>query len=281
MTLQEKIKRLFEEQTKDWEQLNIAVKQLESIKTKEFDWGANNKVILQFNPGRIVSSSSNVDVKSIEARPCFLCKENRPTVQKGIEFLDKYIILANPFPILENHLTIPIYSHVPQRLRKKIGDMLALMQELKDYVVFYNGPKCGASAPDHFHLQAGLKTDILIQGDNDLRSCFMLEGDSKEEIQEIFEDIYFYLNKRQQEEEEEPMMNVIGFMEDNKYILHIFPRKAHRPRQYFDEGKRKLMISPGALDMAGLIITAREEDFDKIKKEDIEDIYSQVSMSVI
>lgn len=280
MELQQRIESLFVEQKQNWAQLDSAIKQLGNISTKEFNWGDDNKVVIQFNPARVVSSTAKVDAASIEERPCFLCEKNRPDVQKGIEFLDKYIILANPFPILDNHLTIALHSHVPQRIRKKIGDILSLAEQLPDYIIFYNGPKCGASAPDHFHMQAGLKSDILMQGYNELRACLIIEGDTKEDVESDFEDVYHYLSKRQPDEDE-PMMNIIAFVDQGKYVLHIFPRKAHRPGQYHDSGKRQLMISPGAIDMAGLIITVREEDFNKIRKEDIEDIYSQVSMSII
>lgn len=280
MELQQRIESLFVEQKQNWPQLDSAVKQLGNISTKEFNWGDDNKVVIQFNPARVVSAAAKVDAASIEERPCFLCEKNRPDVQKGIEFLDKYIILANPFPILDNHLTIALHSHVPQRIRKKIGDILSLAEQLPDYIIFYNGPKCGASAPDHFHMQAGLKSDILMQGYNELRTCLIIEGDTKEDVESDFEDVYHYLSKRQPDEDE-PMMNIISFVDQGKYVLHIFPRKAHRPGQYHDSGKRQLMISPGAIDMAGLIITVREEDFNKIRKEDIEDIYSQVSMSII
>jgi len=158
--------------------------------------------------------------------------------------------------------------------------MLTLAEELPDYIVFYNGPKCGASAPDHFHLQAGLKTALLVQGDNALRSCLTIESENRKEVEELFEDVYQYL-KHRQPDEEEPMMNVIAFMEQNRYKLHLFPRRAHRPRHYYQEGNGQLLISPGALDMAGLIISVREEDFNKIARQDIEDIYSQVSLPVI
>lgn len=280
MQLQQKIDRLFVEQQQYWEQLKVAIEQLDHVKVKQFNWGNELKVDVQFNPARIASASAKVDKSSIEKRPCFLCEENRPEVQSGIPFLDKYIILVNPFPILPKHLTIPLHSHVPQRIRRKVGDMLTLAELLPDYIIFYNGPKCGASAPDHFHLQAGLKSPVLMSGENELRSCLVIENSSKQEVEDRFEDVYQYLHSRQPDEEE-PLLNLIAFMENNNYVLHIFPRKAHRPKQFFEEGKRQLLISPGAIDMAGLIITAREEDFDKIKKEDIEDIYSQVSMSVI
>lgn len=280
MQLQQRINQLFIEQLKDWDQLKTSIDQLNSIQTKEFNWGNDIQVNVQFNPARIISASAGVDKGSIEKRPCFLCEENRPKVQSGLPFLNKYIILINPYPILNNHLTIALHSHVPQRIRRKLNDMLTLAELLPDYVILYNGPKCGASAPDHFHLQAGLKSPILMTGENELRSCLIIENSSKNEVEERFEDVYRYLHSRQPDEEE-PMMNIIVFMENDNYVLHIFPRKAHRPKQFFEEGKRQLLISPGAIDMSGLIITAREEDYNKIRKEDIEDIYSQVSMSII
>lgn len=280
MQLQQEIDQLFIEQQRDWEQLRIAIEQLDHVKVKEFNWGSELKVNAQFNPARIQSVSAKVDKGSIEKRPCFLCGENRPKAQSGISFLDKYIILVNPFPILQKHLTIALHSHVPQRIRRKTGDMLTLAELLPEHIVFYNGPKCGASAPDHFHLQAGLKSPLLMVGENELRSCLVIESSSKQEVEDRFEDVYQYLHSRQPDEEE-PLLNLIAFVENNNYVMHIFPRKAHRPKQFYEEGKRQLLVSPGAIDMAGLIITVREEDFNKIRKEDIEDIYSQVSMSII
>lgn len=280
MDLQSDIQNLFFKQLEEWESFRNAVKHLDNIRTKQFNWGDNVQVNIQFNPGRITSTSAKVDKKNIEQRPCFLCEQYRPSVQRGLPFLDKYTILVNPFPILRNHLTIPIHSHVPQLIRKKIGDMLSFSEQLPDYIVFYNGPKSGASAPDHFHLQAGLKSPVLVQGENELRSCLVIETTTKTEAIDLAEDVYLFLQNHQPEEEE-PMLNIISFMENDKYVLHIFPRKAHRPRQYFDEGNKQLLISPGALDMAGLIITPREEDFNKVQKDDIEDILSQVSMPII
>jgi len=184
------------------------------------------------------------------------------------------------FSHFAEHLTIPLYTHVPQRIRKKAGDMLALAEALPDYIVFYNGPEAGASAPDHFHLQAGLKSPALLAGDNELRSCLVIEGYSVKEMEDRFEDVYQYLRSRQPEKEE-PLLNIIAFVDNGKYILHVFPRKAHRPRQYFADAARQLLVSPGAIDMAGLVITVREEDFNTMTKNDIEDIYSQVSMPII
>ncbi len=280
MSLQKEIEQLFSSQKIEWELLQSNIKQLANVEQRSITWGNEIEVVLQYNPARIASASAKVDKKSIQERACFLCAENRPEIQKGIPFMDKYIILCNPFPILQNHLTIPLHSHVPQLIGKKMDDMLSLTEQLPDYFIFYNGPKCGASAPDHFHFQAGLKTDVLLTGDNDLRSCLRIECELKEEAEEMFYDVYSYL-KTHQPDEDEPMMNIISFMENNKYIIHVFPRKLHRPWQYSTEGKNQLLISPGALDMAGMFITPRKEDFEKIGREEIEDIYAQVSMAII
>ncbi len=280
MNLQAEIKSLFLNQQNNWIQLRDAIEQLNRVKTKQIKWDDNTYVTIQFNPSRITSTAANIDKKHLSERPCFLCEDNRPTDQMSIPFIKKYVILCNPFPILKNHLTIALHSHVPQRIRNKIGDMLILSERLDDYIVFYNGPKCGASAPDHFHFQAGLKSGVLQQEDNDLRSCMTIKSEDRGEAIELFEEVYQYLSSLQPNEEE-PMMNVISYYEKGLYNINIFPRKQHRPTQYYNEGDAKILISPGALDMAGLLITVREEDFIKIDKSEIEDIYNQVSLPII
>lgn len=280
MNIQREIEDLFTAQREEWPQLNDAIVRLEQVRERLFTWGDDFKVRLQYNPARVVSSTASITREMISRRPCFLCEANRPAQQRGIPFLEKYIILCNPYPILRNHLTIPLHSHVPQRIGKKTGEMLMLAEQMPDYVIFYNGPACGASAPDHFHLQAGLKMPELLQGDNELRSCMMFESESRQEVEGLFEEVVHYLQLRQPDAEE-PMMNLIAFTSENRYHLHLFPRRAHRPRQYNETGKKQLLISPGALDMAGLLITVREEDFNKLEQHDIEDIYAQVSMPVI
>ena len=140
MDLQTKISHLFSVQQADWEQLRNGILQMDKLQEKEFTWGGDYRVKLQFNPARIISTAAAINQKAIEERPCFLCEVNRPAQQKGIPFMDKYIILCNPFPILSNHITIPLHSHVPQRIRKKMDDMLTLAEQLPDYLIFYNGP---------------------------------------------------------------------------------------------------------------------------------------------
>jgi len=280
MNLQRAIDDLFAAQIEEWPQLNDAVARHQLVRERSISWGDDFEIRLQYNPARSISSTASIGQEAISRRPCFLCESNRPPHQRGIPFLEKYIILCNPYPILRNHLTIPLHSHVPQRIGKKVGEMLQMAEQLPDYVVFYNGPACGASAPDHFHLQAGLKMPELLQGDNELRSCLMMEGDTLQEAEELFNDVYSYLQGRDHGKEE-PMLNLIAFTHNNRYHLHLYPRKAHRPRQYYETGERQVLVSPGALDMAGLMIMVREEDFNKLRHHDIEDIYAQVSLPVI
>ena len=274
MTLQKQIDELFATQQQEWEQLRNAIDAMKNIPQKSFTWGDDFIVNVEFNIGRLRSSTT----KKTDNLSCFLCEINRPTEQKGIPFLDKYIVLCNPHPILQQHVTVALHSHVPQRIRRKMDEMLSLAEALPDYIVFYNGAKSGASAPHHSHFQAGKKMPILLQGDNELRSCMMIQSESKSESVELFEEVYQYLY---QPDEDEPMMNIIAFIENCNYNIHIFPRKAKRPKQYDLEGSKQLRITPGALNMAGLFTTIREEDFEKITKQDIEDIYAQVSRQVI
>jgi ATP adenylyltransferase/5',5'''-P-1,P-4-tetraphosphate phosphorylase II len=274
MDLQLQIDQLFEKQKNSWLQLKESIQLLDYVKEKTFVWD-DSKVTLQLNPKRVVSTTHDVKKNNV----CYLCKENRPDEQEGIVFKDKYIILCNPFPILHNHLTIPLHSHVPQRLGNKIADMLLLAEELPEYIVFYNGPKSGASMVNHFHFQAGLKREELLQSNNDLRFCFSIRNESINETKELFEEVYKYISSIS-DDEIEPMMNIIAYTENNNYNVNIFPRKLHRPKQYFANDDNQMLISPGALDMAGLLITIREEDFEKMRREDIEDIYSQVSYNI-
>ncbi len=280
MQLQTELNHLFLIQKEEWGQLGAALRRLDDMKVKTLSWDNQFFVDVQFAPTKEAGTAIKDDSDSLQDAPCFLCETNRPAAQRGIPFLDRYVMLCHPFPILKNHLVIPLHSHVPQRIGKKIGDMLALAGQLPDYAVFYNGPKCGAFTPRHFHFEAGLKTPALLQGDNELRSCLSIDSEDRGEVEELFGDVMHYLRARQPNEEE-PMMNVIAFMEQDRYCLHIFPRRAYRSGCYQEEGSRKMLISPAAVDMAGCIVTKREEDFIKIEKQHVEEIFAQVSLPVI
>lgn len=273
MSLQQDIRQLLAAQKEDWTLARNNFDALNHIEVKIFDFDGYI-IKAQFNPTRAVSSLAKVDKKSIEKRPCFLCASNRPKEQKDIEFLNKYDILINPFPIFPEHFTIPCKNHSPQQLtQERLLDMLNLSAELPDFTIFYNGPQAGASAPDHFHLQAGNK-DFFSQevsaSTNGLISKKVLTSKDKSKIWTWVND-FLRDNKTS---DEEPMLNLFCQKESESWTLTLFPRKVHRPTQY---ASGELMLSPGAVDMAGVLIVARKEDFDKLNKEIIKDVFRQVS----
>jgi hypothetical protein len=295
------IDKLISTQLSGWELARVNYDQLRLVRTRSISFGSF-EIIIQFNPGRIRSSAASVDAKSIESRPCFLCEMNRPLEQRGVEFGDDMTILVNPFPIFPRHLTIPSVGHTLQRILPNFGSMLKLARSIPGFTIFYNGPECGASAPDHFHFQAGNKGFMPIE--NDYREGNMLEllsfstglkifkwnsykrniltikGDNIENISGFFNRFHNSFSKLQPEKQE-PMVNILAGYESDEWIIHIMPRKLHRPAQYFLDGGERILLSPASVDLGGVIITPREEDFNKISKSDIEDIFSQVCLDNI
>ena len=298
MTIQEQVKELFEQQLSVWEMARNNFEGLKTVQIREFDFDGF-AVKVQFNPARMVSSGAKVDAKTIAQRKCFLCAANRPEVQRGIEWRD-YDILINPFPIFTRHLTIPRREHVDQQLVPYISDMFDLARELPDFVVFYNGPKCGASAPDHMHFQAGNADFLPLVGDyfnlksqgkctkyctidgadvytidNYLRVVYCVESTDTEALKEAFMKLY---NSWVKEEGVEPMMNVVCLYRDGKWYLFVIPRGAFRPWQYTAEGDQQLLVSPATVEVSGLFITPVKEHFERITKEDVIDILTQCTI---
>lgn len=298
--LPEKAARLFDHQINNWQLASDGYRSLKNVQIKQFEFD-NFSIEAHFNPGRIISSSAKVDTKSIQERPCFLCINNLPAEQKAVKIVNDYILLVNPFPIFSKHFTILSINHVPQAIESEFDHMLTISSMLgKDYSVFYNGPRCGASAPDHMHFQAGnfgfMKIDNefskientygkIIYQDNDLvttavsgclRNFISLESNNITKLKEEFKSIYNILSKEQSDVE--PMINIICSY-NNSWRLLIFPRNKHRPTYYFEEGENKIIISPAAVDLGGVCIFPKEEDFIKTTKELIIDIFDQVSIS--
>lgn len=299
-SLPEKAEKLFEHQIKNWQLAAGGYASLSSVQKKKFEFD-NFSIEAHFNPGRIISSSAKVDAKSINERPCFLCPKNLPEEQKAVNAFDDYILLVNPFPIFDKHFTIPTIQHTPQLIKTEIKNMLMVAELLgKNYSVFYNGPKCGASAPDHMHFQAGNFGFMMIDHDyaelsksnskivfedaelktlfftGCLRNFISIESKSLSRMAAEFERVYNFL--REEGTAEEPMMNIICSY-DSSWRLLIFPRIKHRPTYFFEEGDGKILISPAAVDMGGVLIFPREEDFEKITAELIVDVFKQVTFS--
>ena len=297
---------LFERQLAVWEQAKENYEALSHVAVKNFKLG-DVPVKVQFNPARIVSSAAKVDVKSIKERKCFLCGANRPQIQEGIPFHGKrreYTVLVNPFPIFPRHLTIPDVEHVDQVIGcdgERFEDMLSLAELLDDFLIFYNGPKCGASAPDHMHFQGGNKGFLPLEYDygilkkrlihsccgasvytveNYLKSVVAIEADNKEAAVNVFKRIYNSLVIK--DGEKEPMLNIlawsVGKGEEKKYVSIIFMRDKHRPSHYFAEGDANILLSPASVDMGGVFITPLEKDFAKISEKNLVEITDEVEI---
>ena len=296
MNIQKKVNQLFESQLLNWDLARRNFSDLNSVRTKTVDFD-NFSVHVQFNPGRMVSSGAKLDAKTLANRNCFLCASNRPEQQQAVAFGD-YSILVNPFPIFPRHFTIPRNEHVVQSIRPYFKDMLLLAQSLPELIVFYNGQKCGASAPDHMHFQAGSNAFLPLLGDyqrlkipfngfgevpvgselftipNYLRTVFCIESSSSEISAELFGIIYNQL----QHGEEEPMMNLVCFYERKKWYTFILPRGQFRPWQYTAEEPNRLLVSPGTVEMCGVFITPILAHFERINRADVIDILTQSTL---
>lgn len=293
-------KRLFDIQKDEWSILGSGVKSLSTVKAKTFQF-EGYKIKAQFNAGRMTSTSAKVDPKSISERKCFLCQENLPKEQKGILYKEKYIILCNPFPIFAEHFTLTCKEHTPQRIIDTFSDLLDLSKDIsKYYSVIYNGPRCGASAPDHLHFQAGNKFFMPIDDefhqikneygkeifeddklsvyaiDDGLRKFISIESPDKKKVVNTFNKFYKTYSELMNEKEE-PMINIVSFYEEEfGWRIIIFLRAKHRPAVFFAEGEEKMLVSPAAIDLGGVCVYPREEDFSRITKEQIADIFKEV-----
>ena len=243
---------------------------------------------VQCNPARLVSTGAKIDKASIAARPCFLCAENRPKEQEVLALDGEFEWLVNPFPILPHHYTIAAKQHRQQRFLDAYEAMIQATKLLtEEYIVFYNGPQCGASAPDHLHLQAGIGNGIpLIEYAKQLTASEDIQSISpfgyqvylihNAEDKEIFNRLYRSLPIP--EEEYEPRMNVVAYRKGDRVKLIIIPRHAHRPRCYSAEGEAQYLISPGTLDMCGLLITPRVEDYERLTASKATNILCEVGV---
>ena len=276
------ISRFFNRQLEMWEDARHRFRDLKHVEVHQL----SDQLKVQFNPARIVSTGAKIDKHTLGERPCFLCERNRPKEQMTKQIDDHFQLLVNPFPILPVHFTIPATKHQPQSIYRHYGEMHRLLSLHSELMVFYNGPKCGASAPDHLHFQAGTSgvlplqtnwqrlsrnlTDVISLNDEEkisvlrdfLVPAFVIISKSEDSDEELFHRLYRSMPMRG--DESEPMMNIIAWRKGDEFISVVIPREKHRPDAYFAEGEAQMMVSPGALDMAGLIITPREEDFSKI-----------------
>ena len=292
------ISRFFNRQMEKWADARHRFRDLKHVETHQL----SDQLKVQWNPARIVSTGAKIDKKTLGDRPCFLCDKNRPKEQISKQIDERFLLLVNPFPILPIHFTIPARKHQPQSIYKNYGEMHRFLSLHSELMVFYNGPKCGASAPDHLHFQAGTSgilplqanwqrlsrnlTDIISLNDDEkialihdfVVPAFVIISKSEDSDEALFQRLYKSMPVRG--DETEPMMNIIAWRKGDEYISVVIPREKHRPEAYFAEGDAQMMVSPGALDMSGLIITPREEDFRKLTEESATVILQECGVSV-
>jgi hypothetical protein len=295
-------KAMLEEQKISWTLLKNNYENLANVQTREFVFD-DFMVKVQFNADRMKSSSADVSDEAIKFRKCFLCLDNIPAEQNGLAYNKHFVILSNPYPIFPEHFTISKKIHMPQTIIGNFAEFLEISRALgKYYTLFYNGPKCGSSAPDHMHFQAGTKyfmpveyefnhmvgrlfSPVISNGkievkffEEHLRYFISFESRDKGELLYAFK-TFINAFKKISPQYNEPMINLISGYQEGIWRVIIFPRGNHRPSQFSLKGEKQLLISPAAVDLGGLIISVREEDFEKITKNDVIDIFRQVTIT--
>lgn len=278
MTLSE----FFHNQMATWPETAARYADLARVEVRDF--GA---VSAQYNPARMVSTGAKVDKKTLAQRPCFLCKDHRPATQQEWAMGEDFDVLVNPFPILPTHFTIAARRHRPQTILDSFATLYELADRFEGTLFFYNGPKCGASAPDHLHFQGGdgsvvplyrdwrgwrerLREVARLDADNRLCTIedypfptLVLISNDKTLAQTLFRRAYPALPCHP--DDTEPMLNVLAWRQEERVVTILLPREKHRPACYTAPCEAdRMLISPGALDMAGLVITPRKEDFDRL-----------------
>ena len=293
------IRALFEAQRKAWPELDQGVRSLSAVRSRDFLVDGVRVVAIHI-PHRIKSTTAPADPEAIRARPCFLCSDNLPAEQVGMSFGNGLVVLCNPYPILVHHVTIVGPDHTPQRIvgnvgnvgnagnggvnSSGLGDMLAASAALPGFMVLYNGPGAGASAPDHLHFQACSHTGIPVVEDiarsqgltlpNYLRPVLVIAGNDADVVRSKFDRLMELLARRAPGEDE-PMVNLVVFYDSGCWKVLVFPRARHRPEVYH---RGLLTWSPGAIDMAGVVVLPVASDLDRITGDDIRNVYAEVSI---
>lgn len=290
---------LLSEQKKTWQILREGYDSLKKVRERDLSCRGFS-IRLQYNPGRIKSSTALVDNKNAKGQKCFLCLDHLPENQKGICYRKNYLILCNPMPVFSSHFTISHLDHRLQAIAEHMDTFIQLTTDLgSGWVVLYNGPKCGASAPNHLHFQVvpsgrmpiekeirerkrltrmtKIRGVLIYRVKNLGREVLLLEGDNPRIMGSVLKG---YLNalKKTLILNEEPMINIAGFHEKRKWRLVIFPRRKHRPDVFFKDGDARVVVSPGVIDMGGLIITPVKKDFEQLEGAAVKEIYKEVSL---
>lgn len=301
------------DQRRDWPRLAEATEGMARIQTRTLRVGGRTFVV-QWNPGRVASSTARVDPGSVQRRPCFLCPDHQPPEERGFLYGEHLVVLPNPAPILPEHLVMAWRTHRDQALLPALHDLVDFAVAAgPTFTLLFNGPRCGASAPDHLHLQAGAAGHLplevtvraalapgcptcpgpcptsvpgrLLFSDDDLwawhlsghvPAAWLFQG-TPDALKGALPAALQALGPVA-DGEEEPPFNVVAWADGVRVACILFPRGAHRPACWYAEGPARCVVSPGAVDVAGLVITPRREDFDKMDEDLLTAIFSEVSL---
>ncbi len=287
--LLDRIEALFAQQRETWPAFSAGEAALARLERKTLTH-AGDSIFVQVNPARRGSTLAKTDAKAVAARPCFLCPQNMPAEERGVAFED-LAVLPNPFPILRGHCTVAGREHVPQAIAGRIGTFLRLAAAIgPGMAALYNGPRCGASAPDHLHFQAAWIDEIpilrqlpatnvrAVTGFESFgRRVLMVDGEDAAEVQRVAERAIAAL-QRLGDEADEPMTNLLAHHANGQFRVLLFPRRTHRPACYSASGPERLAISPAILEMCGVLVATEAADFARIDAELARQIYDEVSI---
>ena len=298
------LNKFIKDQLSVWQLASSNFRALKTAPSREVDvFGL--KCRIQYNPRRVISSTADTSPAAIASRKCFLCADNRPKEQFHLGFEGRkgrnYHIQINPYPIFRGHLVIVRDEHIPQEIWHHFPDMLDFAARYKDYLVFYNGPSSGASAPDHLHFQAipkhnfpledvvdefldhpgeplaTVKDASLYKFDGYARGVFALKATTSKSLAKLFYRLLDCTDRGKGEEE--PMFNLYAYVKNGEYRTIVVMRSAKRSHHFYSEGADHLTISPGAADIAGLFVAPFREDYDKADTALLEELLSEVCIS--
>lgn len=293
----ETINTLVEHQLMLWPEISQRYRDLGKVRRKPLDMGVL-PMALQLNPARIVSTAADTSAKGIAARACFLCSGNRPKQQLSAEWMPGWELCVNPFPILPIHFTIISVEHKPQD--EPPFEMAAMAEAAPDLAIFFNGAKGGASAPDHLHIQGVLKSELPLisiaeRYQSSQRPGFISSTEFGVDLPFSFISavvtpdmggarmlmkITRAFGIDYDGNIDKGLINVFFWMDGNGMLRSIIvPRRCHRPHDYFLEGSDRIVVAPGAIDMTGLMIIPRPEDFGRLDADTVRRIYSEVAFS--
>ena len=283
MKMNEKVDQLFRQQISSWPLLARGVEACSKALTRSLNVNGYD-IFVRHIPHRIASTTAAVDRDSIEKRPCFLCASNLPPEEKGLPFDSEFTAYCNPYPILDGHLTIVHRDHRPQRIHDHLDSMLRFAERLPGFFLIYNGPDCGASAPDHLHFQACRRTLFPIEHDlkkakggtipNYARNVLVLQDADLERLRMRVESAIRKLNDISPRPNE-PMLNLAAFFEAAVWTVLLFPRSKHRPA-VFHSGE--LTVSPATIDLCGIVVAPLLKDYERMSADQIRAVFEEVTL---